>query len=134
MIPLCSFCGVAGIMEKSIKCYKGASRPTWGVTLSNYGLYPQDTSLIERVEHPGLPGILCHSVKLWTLLQDTSLIERVKHPGLPGVLRHSVKLWTLWVNSTWIGLRAHGGQYKSWVDVVYSLCMEGRGLENAARN
>jgi hypothetical protein len=29
-----------------------------------------------------------------TLPQDTSLIERVEHPGLPGVLRHSVKLRT----------------------------------------
>jgi hypothetical protein len=45
--------------------------------------------------HPGLPGVLRHSIKLWILLQDTSLRERVEHPCQPGVLRHSVKLWTL---------------------------------------
>jgi hypothetical protein len=55
---------------------------------------PQDTSRRERVEHPGLPGVLRHSIKLRTLPQDTSLRERVEHPGLPGVLRHSVKLRT----------------------------------------
>jgi hypothetical protein len=53
------------------------------------------TNCKERVEHPGLPGVLRHSVKLRTLPHDTSLRERVEHPGLPGVLRHSVKLRTL---------------------------------------
>jgi hypothetical protein len=41
--------------------------------------------------HPGLLGVLRHSVQLQTLPQDTLL----RHPGLPGVLRHSVKLQTL---------------------------------------
>jgi hypothetical protein len=71
----------------------------------------QDTSLCERVEHPGLPGLLCHSVKLQTstpgdisetsrptwgivpLCQTTDFYPR-RHTGLPGVLRHSVKLQT----------------------------------------
>jgi hypothetical protein len=73
----------------SIQAYLG-----YCVTPSNYRLLPQDTSLIEHVEHPSLPGVLWHFTKLQTLPQDTSLRERVKHPGLPGILRHSVKLQT----------------------------------------
>jgi hypothetical protein len=56
-----------------------ASKPTWGIaSLRQTTDLPQDTSLRERVEHPGLPGVLRHSVKLRTLPQDTSLRERVE--------------------------------------------------------
>jgi hypothetical protein len=66
------------------------------VTPSSYGLLPQDTSLSDRVEHPGIPEVLCHSVKLrtstpWYIIERSCSVE---HPGLPEVLCHSVKLRT----------------------------------------
>jgi hypothetical protein len=50
------------------------------------------------VSHPGLPGVLCHSIKLRTLPQDTSLRERVEKSCWTSLawwrrLHNSVDLW-----------------------------------------